>query len=386
MDQRYANALGYGNGYDNSRDSGLGFLFSGGLPQPLTSGNDSSYRPDKHNAPVYSSAGVPTSMSTPWTGMNGVTAPGQQTQYTANPGSMDSMLGATLSAGHAGNIDRGAAAFLGAGYNPWAKEITNSGDYVSNPNQPLSALYDTARGLGMDTSKYSTELGGVDMRGNRLTGSSGQPDAVDLYNDLNNYARDYVSVGGLSNGWAGGPANNSSRTIYKDVGGKLLPTTRPMFHMDNVDNGLISRDAIQGMSLMLPAFGGWAGMLGNGAAGTLTANGGLGLTSGLSGTIGTGATNALVNAGMNGLINGNMQGALGGLLQTGAGAGLSSITGGSGLSNLFNTAGASSALNINPMSYYTSALRSSGLGGSPLGQGIQGLQGIRSLANLFGRA
>lgn len=388
MDTRnFAAMLGYGdNGQGNPSSLGqslYGSMFGGQLPTPLTSGSDPNYRPDKHNAPVYSSAGVTNTVNTPWLGMGGAAAPGQMRAASYNPGQMDRQLGTTVTAGHAGGIDRGAAAFLGTGFNPWNREINHQGEMVSNPNQNLADLFNTARGLGMDTSKYSNELGGVDIRGNRT--GSGAPNAMDLYSDLNNHTKDYLSVGGLSSGWSGGGPSSASRTIYKDVGGQLLPVTRPMFRTETKDNGFIGREGIAGLSMMLPAFGGWAGILGQGAAGTLTAGGGLGLTTPLASTIGTGATNALVNAGIAGL-GGGARGALGSLTMQGLGAGASQLTGGNGLSNLFNTASAGNTLNVNPMSYYQGAMRSAGLGGSPLGQGMQAMNGIRSLSNLFGRA
>lgn len=363
--------LGYGGDNGGQTAQGLGQtlysnMFNGSLPTPLTTGNDPNYRPDKYNAPVYSSAGVSRNMSTPWSGMMGAIVPGSQPRENSNPGTMDSMLGETIRAGHAGSIDRGAAAFLGGGYNPWGREINSQGEVVGNPNQSLADLFTTARGLGMDTSKYSNELGGTDIRGNAM--GSGAPNAMDLYNDLNNHTKDYLSVGGLSQGWAGGGANNASRTLYREQDGKLLPVSRPVFRTETKDNGFIGREGITGLSMMLPAFGGWAGILGSGAANTLTAGGGLGLTSGLAGSIGTGATNALVNAGIAGLGGGGVKGALGSLVGTGVGALGNSIMGNAnGLGSLFNTAGAGSPMNINPMSSFNSVMNTTGLSNSPLG-------------------
>jgi hypothetical protein len=388
-DRNFATMLGYGGDNQQAPNPGglgqslYGTMFGGRLPTPITQGGP-GYTPDKNNAPIYSSAGVSRNMNQAGLGMMGAIAPGTQQGYNDNPGRMDNMLGETMRLGHAGGIDRGAAAFLGGGYNPWGRENDGIDGNGTVRNQNLGDLFNTARGLGMDTSKYSSELGGRDIRGNAM--GSGGPNAFDLYNDLNSHTKDYLSVGGLSQGWAGNGRGGATRTVYKEEDGRLLPVTRPMHRQETKDNGFISRDAIAGLSMMLPMFGGWAGMLGSGAAGTLTAGGGLGLTSGLSGAIGTGATNALVNAGIAGLSGGGARGALTSLGMAGAGAGMSSLTGGSGLSNLFNTSGAGQAMSVNPMSYYQSGLRSAGLGGSPLGQGMQGLQGARSLANLFGRA
>src|ERR1700752_3380035 len=135
MDQRMAQILGYGS----NNTPGLGQtlysgMFGGGLPQPITQGG-AGYTPDKRNAPVYSSAGVPTGLNTPWNAMSGVMRPGSMQGGTFNPGTADPMLRATVQAGHAGGIDRGAAAFLGAGYNPWARETNNQGEVVSPSGQ-----------------------------------------------------------------------------------------------------------------------------------------------------------------------------------------------------------------------------------------------------------
>lgn len=169
-----------------------------------------------------------------------------------------------------------------------------------------------------------------------------------LYDEVNRRTRDYVSVGGLASGWAGGGAGNMARTIYKEVDGQLLPVSRPQFHQRRTNNGFISRDAIAGMSLMLPAVGGWAGILGQGGAGTLNAGAGLGLTSGLPASA--------VNIGVNTLMAGRFNP-----------MSLIGLVGGGGQ---FQT----------PMSSFQGAMGSTGLGRSELGRGTSLVQLLGSLA------
>lgn len=300
MDANMMRMLGYSQdsflGNQPQQSQGLGHLF-GGLPQPLTDGNN--YTPDRYNAPVFSAGGLNQNMATPYRQVGGVTSLNPNTQ--ANPGSLDRALGTTLSAGGAGWMDRGANAFLGGAFNPWTREMggpDGESSAPANAGQSLDQLFNTAQSLGMDTSGYSRNLGGAGIRGER----SGERDAMSLYDDLNRHTQDYVSVGGLSQGWSGGPANTASRTIYKEVDGKLLPVTRPTYRGNNPDNGFFSqefKDAM--MTVGSAALGGWmaapaaAGSTAAGAAagGTAAAGAAGGTAAGTAGSIASQAANAL---------------------------------------------------------------------------------------------
>jgi len=297
--------------------------------------------------------------------------------YQVNPfqgAGLDTALQAQILAGDRGGINHGLSAFVG-GLNPNTlfNSNYNSEGYehpsdTAERNAQWQNIANLAQGLGIDPRSYGSKEA--------------------MYNDLQNRTNDYYTVGGLTQATAGKAGGNlAQRTLYKfnPNGGTLDAVTRPVNYVDsNSDKGFIGREGLTALSMMMPMFGGWAGALGNGVSGTLSAGGGLGLTSGLAGTIGTGATNLLTNAAMNSLVNGGgVQGLLGGLGQGLIGAGVNSLAGGNGLSNLFNTAGAGQVMNVNPMTYYTQGLSRLGLGGSPLGQGIQAANGLRTLANLF---
>jgi hypothetical protein len=320
-----------------------------GLPEPLTAGGP-GYWADRNNAPVYSSSGLAHVADTPYIGQRGAINPATIPRAFAptNPGSVDPMLGMALMAGGDGGMSRGAQAFLGQAFNPWAREdqgIDGTGAPRDQGAQ-INQLFALADQLGIDTSGYSRSVGGMGIRGER----SGTNDAMALYDEVNKRTRDYVSVGGLAQGWAGGGANNSARTIYKEVDGQLLPVTRPTFRQRRTNNGFISREAITAMSLMLPAVGGWAGILGQGGAGTLNAGTGLGLTSSLPASA--------VNMGVNTLIQGRINP-----------MSLLSLAGGGGQ---FQT----------PMSSFQGTLGTTGLGRTEFGRGTSL---IRLLGSLAGR-
>lgn len=256
--------LGAGSG-DSGSDDGLN------LPQPLTTGG-AGYTPGRGNAPIYSSAGLSQGSSRPYLGTYGVVQPGaMRNDSPANPGEMDPALQMTMQAGGAGWMDRGATAFLGGGFNPWTQEFVgdNGGTGFVAPKHAdaqIDQLFELGAALGIDTSKYSRSPGSIDMRGNRASSN----DSMALFDAINDATKDYVSVGGLSQGWSGGPGNTVARTIYREQDGRLLPVSRPQFHGNNQDTGFFSdefKDAV--MTTILPAVGGWAGLVGQ--AGTAAA-------------------------------------------------------------------------------------------------------------------
>jgi hypothetical protein len=257
-----------------------------GLPQPLTDGGP-GYTPNRNNAPVYSAAGLSHELDAPYAHNRGYVDRSRLGMSFAapNPESIDPALGTTLQAGGSGFMSRGALAFLGAGFNPWARE-SHGAESVASPQSgaQLDQLFSLAQQMGIDTSKYTREQ------------------SRELYDELNNMTKDYVSVGGLSQGWAGN-GSTVGRTIYLERDGRLLPVTRPEFHRRQTNNGFFSRDFWQAAATtLLPAFGGWAGLLGQ-----------TGATAGLSGTALTTA-NAGINAlGSYAMSGGNPRSLIGGL-------------------------------------------------------------------------
>lgn len=336
--------------------------YTGALPNVMAGAGSA---PSKNMAPTYGMGGLATSMAragaNPWENLN--------QPLTGNFNSpVDPALRSQIQSAGAGMANRGVQAFLGGGFQPYQREYggTDAG-MIAPPDAEAQwqQLRNLAGGLGFNTQGY---------------GNSDQ-DLNALYNDMNQATKDYWGVSGLE-GWTGNKGsgtNSAARTLYKDVGGQLSPVTAPRYYRNVNDNkALISRDAITGLSMVMPAFGGWAGILGQGAGGTLSAGSGLGLTSGVSSAIGTGATNALVNAGAATLSNGgDWRSGLGSLFGAGIGAGMQG-----NLGSMFQNVGDIGA-NINPMSYFQQSLRNTGLGGSPLGQSQQLVGGIRNLANLF---
>lgn len=272
-------------------------------------------------------------------------------------------------------MNHGVDAFLG-GY-------TNGefgGGYTVNPGMDQQTVNEGAGGINalrqlglqtgfQDVGKYAD----TDM-GKRA-----------LYDDLNSYLKDYWGVSGKDPQASYGD-KAATRALYKDDGtGNLQAVSNPrVYGKAPKDNGFIGKESLTALSLALPMFGGWAGMLGQGAAGTLSAGQGLGLTSSLGSTIGTGAANALVNAGMGTLMNGGGgQGFLQSLLTQGLGAGVNSAMGGSGLSNMFNTANPG-ASTFNPMQAFQQGLGRIGLAGSPVGLASRyGPQALSGLSRLF---
>lgn len=281
--------------------------------------------------------------------------------YDLNTASGRGALNMTLGAAGAGyRSANGLAAFMPQGWNLGSLSGPGGMDgnqHIDNGTAPQDIM-GMARAMGFDTSKYnlqdSSDLISADYdarsRANGLntprTSGLGQ-----LYNDMNaGELGRYSTIGGLSTGWGEDqdPAHRqAARTIYRDNGqGSLQPVHNSNFYHAEENPGWVrgeGADTISALSMMMPAFGGWAGVLGNGAAGSLSAGSGLGLTSGLSSAIGTGATNALVGAGVSGLTGGGWRGALNSLVGSGIGAGVNSAMGGNGLSGMFDTAGSGAA-------------------------------------------
>lgn len=280
---------------------------------------------------------------------------------------------------HAGEfrMNHGVDAFLG-GYG----DAEFGGGYTTNPGMDGEVIRGGAGG-GIDALRRLAAQTGFTDAGRYADSEQGKRA---LFDDMNNHLRDYWGVSGKDPNASYGD-RAATRTLYRDNGsGQLQAVSNPrVYGKAPSDNGFIGRESLTALSMALPMFGGWAGMLGQGAAGTLSAGSGLGLTTGIGSAIGTGATNALLNAGMGALTSGTGgRGFLTGLLGQGINAGIGSLTGGpNNLGNMFNTTnpGASS---FNPMSAFRENLGRIGLGNSPVGGVARfGPQAIRGLSSLF---
>jgi hypothetical protein len=232
----------------------------------------------------------------------------------------DAGLRDQMTAANVGNLSHGVNALLGRGYQPYWNEIGGA-EGETNFRTNLEPAKNLASLFNIDPGKYD------------LTGRQG---ASSFINDLNTATNPYYSVSGLSRSWAPNPndARQAATTLYQqNPQGQLQQAAPSSFYSAPRTGGFLRQNAdeISGiLSAVLPAFGGWAGLLGQGASGTLTAGGGLGLTGGLSSAVGNTATNALVNAGMGSLLSGN---GTQGFLSSLASGGLNSALG-SGIGNL----------------------------------------------------
>lgn len=364
---------GSGQGYYQSNNYNLAFQGLDSL-QPMGSEGQG---PNKNLAPNFHLGGVNTAQSSPHQlgTMGGLVRPRRASDLQVHPGQVDPALKQTIQSAGAGGIARGAEAFLGTGFQPWVKEVGPDGELknTADAQGQYQQLRNLASAIGINASPY----GDV---------NKGQGDMRTLYDLVNNATKDFYGVEGLSQGWSGNPnVRGAARTMYKDIGGgNLRPVTTPKHFLAEETSGEMLKGAVQDLSMVLPAFGGWAGLLGSGTAGTLSAGAGMGLTTGLGSAIGTGAANALVNAGMGAMASGSGgQGFLQSLLSQGMGAGVGSLTGGSNnLSNMFNTSGAGVS-NLNPMGYYRDTMGRMGLGGSPLGMATRVPGYLNGLSRLF---
>ncbi len=366
-------------GLNSFGGGGLASMFGpvGGLPQPMTNGV--GYTPNRNNAPVYSSAGLTNQLVQPWDN-----TPGNRSQpYSVNPGSVDPGLWTTLNAASAGSIDRGANAFLGGGFNPWTQESggpEGMGQAPANQAQQIGDLFSTAQRLGIDTSQYSQNPGTNNLWGER----SGERDAMQLYDDLNQHTKDYVSVGGLSNGWSGGGNAMGNRTIYREQDGQLLPVSRPRAFMNNPDNGFFSRDfRDMMMTVGLPALGGVF------AAPAAAGSGGASMAGSAANAVGLGSQWASLPAWAQQAATGAAQGALTSGLQGGnplQGALTGGVTGGAGgaATGLIGSMGLPAWANQAMSGAFRGGLGAMMGGGNAIGGALQG--GLGGLGGAYGRS
>lgn len=290
----------------------------------------------------------------------------------------DPTLNAMMNTAGHGRARSGVQAFLGDNYN--LTQQAQGSDDPTNLTYNTQPLLNLAQQTGFDTSRYT-----LDPSQQRINGQRNASGIEALYADLNNQLKDYASIQGISNWQGRSDPRAATHTIYRREGDRLNAVSPTMEYRQRETGGGLLQDPefMAAMSVAMPAFGGWGGILGQGTAGTLTAGSGLGLTTGLGSVVGGGAANAITNAAMNAALGGGGgRGFLGSLAGSALGAAGQSLTGGSGgLGSMFDTSTAGVS-QLNPMGYYNSALRGTG---NPLGQ-LTGLIGAgRGLANLYNR-
>lgn len=288
--------------------------------------------------------------------------------YNLNDPTSTAFLQMGLSAMGAGRRLQGLAAFMPEswGYQtPLPNSVDASGDTgvldaLNNNAMATSQLAQMANGLGLDLSKYNLNgyiptsgkkaLDIYKNQGSILNGGTsnfsssnyrGQSSGLgELFLDANNELKDYMKLRTASAGWDNkNDPRSMTEAIYKQTSPNVWqPVTDPK-QWSNPEKGSWAQtdgaELLSALSMVMPAFGGWAGLLGNGVQGTLTAGGGLGLTSGLGSVIGNGLANTLVNTGVQSALGGgvNPTNLLAGLGMSAAG----SIASGQGLGNMFNT-------------------------------------------------
>ena len=339
--------------------------------------------------------------------------------YSANNPAA-AMAGGSMGAGW---MNQGVKAFLPGDLNAFDFSNTNNTDDATGTYGPLvqrqraEALASTmapvaqlANKLGYNTSGYNlADPGRLNLQydlGAQLRDQAYQragmkdptapnyaQSASGLYDTLNNDLSRFARIRSASAGWDGrnNPRSTAETMYFQGDNGDWNPIGPSKFGVKQEHKGWAREDGaetIAGLSMLMPAFGGWAGLLGNGVQGTLTAGGGLGLTGGLGSTIGTGLTNTLVNTAVQSAMNGgfNPTSLLTGLGMSAAG----NLASGNGLGNMFNTnvptgpAAAPTTLSGLFNSSIGSAIRSSPFfrteGGAYANQGMGAIQ---QLARLF---
>lgn len=236
-------------------------------------------------------------------------------------------------------------------------KATQSGETdVTNPDQPryresiVQGLEGLAKKLGYDTSGYDLSAGYQPQHDQHtidqykalgINLDPGKKTLTNLYEDLNKDLSKFQRNRSASAGWDGsGNMRSTSETMYyEQEPGKWVPISSPKGGQKREHRGWAREegaDTLAAASVIMPAFGGWAGLLGQGTAGTLSAGSGLGLTSGLGGMIGNGLANTVVNSVMNGIMSGgNPQSILSGLGSGILGQGAMGLAGGKSLGDIF---------------------------------------------------
>lgn len=276
------------------------------------------------------------------------------------------LFNATMSNAGAGRLDNGIAAFMPK---QWSQPMIQ--------NQGIDG---DGRQYGQDVASFNQSVGSLagqlgrnpnqqwyNPNGERFSQRAGMPKTA--YQSLNNELKDIWRVSGLSQGWDG--RNNergASSTLYQANGSQWSPISQSQQYTVPKNPGWIKgegSDFIAGMSMMLPAVGGWAGL-----ANTVAPS----VTSGLASGIGNAATNTLLNTLGNSLMTGsfNPLSAVTGSLGSMFGGGNVPLGGGSNFNSLGQLMGSGTGAairNTAPMRGEMGQLFNTG----------------RSLASLFGR-
>jgi hypothetical protein len=240
-----------------------------------------------------------------------------------------SLLGMTLSAGNAGRMDKGISAFLGPLYQPVSESATNGTgmDRQMFANKDYSAqkyMSNLGRSLGYNNQKdYEAMTAGPKIGWDVVNGygdtvindpvqQQNQYEATDRYRaGLEDYLKDISKITGLSSGWDGskGNARSAASTLYRQNGNVLTPIGTPEGFTAREKGNWFQENPefLSALSVMLPAFGGWAGLAGQ-MAGTASMGAG---TTGL-GALGSAAANTAGAAALGGATGGT-RGALMGL-------------------------------------------------------------------------
>jgi hypothetical protein len=263
----------------------------------------------------------------------------------------DPLLRAQLQMGGRGGMVNGAGAFLGAAYNPFGFETGPSeGEIIRNDSRPehsMDQLFSMADQLGMDTSGYSRDyspsrygfLNNLSLEDRLDPTRGGVKDARSLYNDLNDYTKDYYAIDHMT------PDGKSmERTLYLHRNGQYVPVSDPQRRSSRQDTGFFGDEFKEALSTVgLAALGGYLAAPAAGAG--QAAGSGVGAAASGASQVGTqglwqslpnwgrqaltGALRGGLNAGLNG---GNiLQGALTGGVSGGAGSVIGDVVGDLGL-------------------------------------------------------
>lgn len=283
-------------------------------------------------------------------GLNGIFAPNQQgyfngiytggglPQYQTNTSPSASQaptydlntlygnqaLNSTIGSGGAGYLMNGLEAFMPRGWSTPQltsdsgdrsnMQITSGGTFANGPGNAMSDISSLAGALGMNTSGYDlsspqSQKSIMDPMARPGGIGASQNNLASLYNSMEDSLKNYYAIGGMSSGWDGsGQPRSASQSLYYNDNNVLRPVTDPnQYTAPEKKGGWMQNDGadlMSALSMVMPAFGGWAGILGNGVGGTLSAGSGLGLTGSLGSVIGNGAANLAVNTGVNSALNG----------------------------------------------------------------------------------
>lgn len=273
---------------------------------------------------------------------NSALGQGGAPSYDLNTPQGRQLLQMTLGAGNSGQMATGVEAFLSNKYTPNYASSSLSpesgGNLATNQLQNYSSLFNLGDALGYQGNRagmnqvanynnaYNPSSGGagaidpitgMGVGGNGRSANAADSNMQQYYSGLDDYLKNYSTISGMSSGWDGSKGNSRSAasTLYRNDGNNVLqPVSTPETYTARERGNWFQENPefLSALSVMLPAFGGWAGLFGQ-AAGATGASMGAGVT-GL-GTTGTIAANAAGSA-LTGAAAGGTKGALTGLAGT----------------------------------------------------------------------